>query len=124
MNVILWALQIILAIKLLSAAFTHGLRPDYAKMQRGLARFGAATCPLLVVIAVAALLGAAALILPTALGLDPALTGWAAAVVAVFMLLAVAFHAGCREKQSWPVSLVLAAMAGFVAYGRLVIAPL
>ncbi len=123
MNVVLWALQIILAIKLLSVAYTHGLKPDYAKMQRGLARYGAGTRPLLVAIAAAAVLAAAAMVLPAALGIYPQLTAWAAAAIAVLMLLAIAFHAGCREKLNWPVGLVLAALAGIVAYGRLVVAP-
>ena len=123
MNVVLWAVQIILAIKLLTATFTHGIRPDPAKMQRGRASFGAGTRPLLIVIALASALGAAALILPAALGAYPTITAWAAVAIAALMLLAIAFHAGCREKQNWAVSLVLAAMAAFVAYGRLVLAP-
>jgi hypothetical protein len=123
MNLVLWAVQIILAIKLLSAAYSHGLRPDYAKMQRGLARFGAGTRPLLFVIAVAALLGAAALIIPGALDVYAGLTAWAAAAITVAMLLAIAFHVRCRKKANAPVSLVLAALAAFVAYGRWVLAP-
>ena len=39
------------------------------------------------------------------------------------MLLAIAFHKGCREKANIAVSLVLALIAAFVAYGRWVIAP-
>lgn len=123
MNLVLWAVQIILAVKLLSAAITHGLRPDYSKMQRGLTRFGAGTRPLLVVIAAGSLLAAAALILPGALGVYPNITTWAAAATAGGMLLAIAFHVGCREKAQVPVSLVLAALAAFVAYGRWTIAP-
>jgi len=33
MNILLWVLQIVLAVKFLSVAYTHGLRPDPAKMQ-------------------------------------------------------------------------------------------
>jgi hypothetical protein len=34
-NILLWVLQIALAVKFLSVAYTHGLRPDPEKMQRG-----------------------------------------------------------------------------------------
>lgn len=35
MNTFLWALQVILAVKLLTVTFNHGLRPDPVKMKRG-----------------------------------------------------------------------------------------
>jgi hypothetical protein len=41
MDVVLWALQIALAVKFVSVAYTHGLRPDETKMQRGIQRLGA-----------------------------------------------------------------------------------
>ncbi|MFT3893792.1 MAG: hypothetical protein QM730_19350 [Anaerolineales bacterium] len=64
MNIFLWALQIILAIKLLTVTFNHGLRPDPVKMQRGKARFGSAARPLLLFIAGLTLLTALGLVLP------------------------------------------------------------
>ena len=123
MNVILWAARIVLAIKLLSVAYTHGLRPDQAKMQRGIDRFGAATRPLLILIALCAFLGALGLLLPAATGTLTWLTPWAAALVAVMMLVPIGFHAACREKPKVVVSIVLCALAAFVACGRWVIAP-
>ena len=35
MSILFWALQIILAIELLTVTFNHGLRPDPARRQRG-----------------------------------------------------------------------------------------
>ena len=66
MNVLLWALQIVLALKFVSVTFTHGLRPDETKMQRGIQRLGAWARPLLTLIALGALLGGVSLILPAA----------------------------------------------------------
>jgi hypothetical protein len=123
MNLILWSLQVILAIKLLSATYTHGLRRDPVKMQLVQARFGAGTRPLLIVIALATLLGAVLLIFPGLIGGATAITAAAAAAVAVMMLVAIAFHLRCRNGRYFMVGLVLAAMAGFVAYGRWVLAP-
>ena len=66
MNTLLWALQVILAVKFVSVAYTHGLRPDLTKMQQGERRFGAAMRPLLALIALCALAGGIGLILPAA----------------------------------------------------------
>ncbi len=123
MNVLLWALQIVLALKFLSVTFTHGLRPDEAKMQRGVQRFGALARPLLVLIALGTLLGGVGLILPAATGTLAWLTPWAAMLLALMMLFAVGFHIACREKPNTVVSLILFALAAFLAYGRWTIAP-
>jgi hypothetical protein len=123
MNIVLWAAQIVLAIKLFTVAYTHGLRPDQTKMQRGIERFGAATRPLLILIALCAFLGALGLILPAATGTLTWLTPWSAALMSAMMLVSIGFHAACREKPNVVVSLVLCALAAFVAYGRWVIAP-
>lgn len=124
MNIVLWATQIVLAIKLLTTTYTHGIRPDRAKMQRGVASLGAARQPLLILIAIAALLGGVGLILPAAIGDLAWLTPWCAAVISAMLLAATGFHLACRDKPNVAVSLVLAALAAFVAYGRWVLAPL
>ena len=123
MNVLLWALQIVLALKFVSVTFTHGLRPDETKMQRGIQRLGAWARPLLILIALGALLGGVSLILPAATGILAWLTPWAAALLALMMLFAAGFHIACREKPNIVVSFVLCALAAFVAYGRWVIVP-
>ncbi len=123
MNVLLWALQIVLALKFLSVTFTHGLRPDETKMQRGVQRFGTLARPLLVLIALGTLLGGVGLILPAATGILVWLTPWAAALLALMMLFAVGFHIACREKPNTVISLILFALAAFLAYGRWTIAP-
>jgi len=51
MNIVLWALQIVLALKFVSVAYTHGFRADQTKMQRGNQRLGAVARPLLILIA-------------------------------------------------------------------------
>ena len=123
MNIVLWVLQIVLALKFASTATTHGLRRDQAKMQRGEQRFGAMTRPLLTFIALCTLLGGAGLILPAALGILTWLTPLAAALLALMMLGAIKFHVICNDKPIIVADLVLFALAAFVAYGRWVIAP-
>ena len=120
MNTLFWALQIILAIKLVTVTFNHGLRPDPVKMQRGRERFGAAARPLLLTVATLALLAGLGLVLPATSGFLP-LTASAAALM---MLIATGFHLRCREEPKVWVSLILFALAGFLAYGRWMISPI
>ena len=120
MNTLFWALQIILAIKLLTVTFNHGLRPDPVKMQRGRDRFGAATRPLLLTIALLTLLTGLGLVLPAANGFLP----FTASAAALLMLIATGFHLRCREEPKVWVSLILFAMAAFLAYGRISISQL
>lgn len=71
MNTFLWALQVILATKLLTVTFSHGLRPDPVKMKRGRDWLGSAARPLLGTVALLALLVALAPILSAARGSLP-----------------------------------------------------
>jgi putative oxidoreductase len=122
-NIVLWAVQIVLSLKFLSVAYTHGLRTDQTKMQQGIERLGPGARPLLSFIALCALLGAVGLIIPVATGIMTWLIPWVAALLALMMLLSIGFHVRCRETPHIVVSLILFALAAFVAYGRWVIAP-
>jgi len=124
MNLVFWALQIILAIKFLSVAYTHGLRPGRSEMQSAMERLGAAARPLLIVVALSTFAGALALVLPAAAGLWTGLVPWAAAMLSLMMLGAIGFHVACREEASVVPGFVLLALAAFVAYGRWVMVPL
>ena len=124
MNTVLWILQGILCVKLLTAAYSHAFRPDAAAFAKGLERFGGAAQPLLILVALGTFAGAIALVLRAVVRVPPWLTPAAAALLAVMMLAATGFHLACRETPNVWVSLILFAIAAFVAYGRWVIAPL
>ena len=123
MNTVLWVLQVVLCLKFVSVAYTHGFRTNQAKWQRGMQRFGTAARPLLALIAVLVLLGSAGLVLPAATGILTWLTPLSAALLALMMLLAVGFHVACRETPNVVAGLVLFALAAFVSYGRWAMAP-
>lgn len=123
MNIVLWILQVALAVKFISAAYTHGIHPDPTKMQRGLQRLGAAARPLLILIAIGAFLGGVSLVLPALTGIMTWLTPLSAALLALMMLVAIGFHVACRETPNIWAGLVILVLATFVAYGRWVIAP-
>jgi VIT1/CCC1 family predicted Fe2+/Mn2+ transporter len=122
-NTILWILQLALCVKLVSVAYTHGLRMNQTKMQQGIQRMGVAARPLLISSALCALLGGLALILPAATGILSWITPLAAALIALMMLLAMGLHAVCRGARSIVFAFVLFALAVFISYGRWVIAP-
>ena len=120
MNTLLWALQIILAIKLVTVTLNHALRRDPVKMKRGRDRFGSFAVPLLTAVGLLALLIALALVLPFAQRFLP----WSASFAALLMLAATGFHLSCREDPKVWVSLILFALAAFLAYGRWALSPL
>jgi len=124
MHIFLWALQIALAAKFVSAGVTHAIRPDEAMLTRGRQRFGRFTRSLLILVGLSAWLAGICLILPGATGVEAWLTPWAAAVLAATNLLAIGFHSVCREPPRIWVSLILFVLAAFVAYGRWAAVPL
>jgi hypothetical protein len=93
-------------------------------MKGGGQRFGAATRPLLVVIAIVLLLCALALILPAVTGIATWLVPASAVLLALMMLAGAGFHLACRDTPRIWVSLVLFALAALLAFGRWLLAPL
>lgn len=124
MNIFLWILQIILAIKFLSVAYSHGLRQGQTKMAQGIGRMGPAARPVLYLAAVFSLIAGALLILPAAIALPAATVPLTAAVLAAMNLLSMLLHRACREKPNPVPSLVLLVLAAFTAYGRYALVPL
>ncbi len=62
--------------------------------------------------------GGLGMVLPGLTGIAPNLTAWAAAGLAAIMLGATAVHLRRSEKPMVVPTLILALLAGFVAYGR------
>ncbi len=122
MNIVLWVVQILLAVLFFMAGVVHGFQQERAKAQF---KWPADVAPgLLTFIGICEILGAVGLILPTLTGFLPWLTPLAALGLAVLMLLAIGFHATRREYPNIVFNLILLALAAFVAYGRLAIVPL
>jgi hypothetical protein len=123
MDIILWITQIILAIKLLSVAYSHGLRQDQAKMQAGIRRMGGPARPVLYAVAAGSLILGIGLIIPAAAGARTWIAPLSAGILAAGMALSILLHRACRENPNIIPSLVLLLMAMFVAYGRLILVP-
>lgn len=121
MNIILWVLQVLVAMAFVAAGYNHAFRFDQIKSQmkwvnvvpRGLVTF----------IGVCEILGGVGVILPAVTGILAGLTPLAALGLALIMLLAAGFHLMRREYPNIVFNLVLLVLAAFVAYGRFVVVP-
>lgn len=120
MNIVLWILQVLLA----AAFFAHGWLllsppPDIveqmnASMPRWFQLF----------LGVAEILAAIGLILPGLTRLLPWLVTWAAVGIMVVMVSATIFHVMRNEISSALITLLLLAMATFLAYMRYRVLPI
>jgi hypothetical protein len=114
MNIVLWVLQVLLAV----AFFAHGwmfLTPPAAiaaQMNGVLPRW------FQLFLGVAEVLAAVGLTLPGLTRIMPWLVTWAAGGIMIVMVSATIFHVMRGEISSAVVTLVLLAMATFVAYMR------
>lgn len=123
MNLVLWVLQIVVALVFLLAGTVKLTQPverlgktmQFVKeVPEWLVRF----------IGLVELIGALGLILPALTGIASWLTLWAAIGLALVMLLATTYHTHKTEYNRVGVTLILLGLAMVVAIGRYVITPL
>ena len=120
MNMLLWTLQVLLAI----AFFAHGWLfltppPDIAaQMNASLPRW------FQLFLGVAEVLAAVGLTLPGITRIYPSLVTWAAVGVMIVLISATVWHIVRAEISSAGITAVLLAMASFVAYARWRILPI
>jgi uncharacterized membrane protein YphA (DoxX/SURF4 family) len=120
MNILLWVLQVLLAL----AFFAHGslfLFPPAAmvdQMNASLPRW------FQLFLGAAEILAAVGLTLPGLARVRPGLVPWAAAGLMIVMTCATIFHLTRGELSSALITVVLLAMATFIAYMRWGVAPI
>jgi putative oxidoreductase len=122
MHRVLWVLQVLLGIYFVITGINHFVVPDNLpapmtwmyELSPSLHFFSGA----------AEILGGLGLILPGLLRIKTYFTPWAAAGLMTVMLGAAVWHLPRGETQNIVMNLVLAAVAGFVAYGRWKLSPL
>jgi uncharacterized membrane protein YphA (DoxX/SURF4 family) len=120
MNIVLWILQVLLA----AAFLAHGLMflmppPDIAAlMNASLPRW------FQVFLGVAEVLAAVGLILPGVTRILPGLVTWSAVGIMIVMVSATIYHFARNEISSGLITLLLLAMATFVAYTRYKVMPI
>jgi len=124
-NLVLWILQILLALAFIGAGAGHAFGYDRMSTQPRMSWMAVVGRRQMQTIGILEILGAIGLVLPAATGILPWLTPLAAAALAVLMLFAIVFHARRPgEAQSIVLNTVLGVVAAAIAIGRFFIAPL
>jgi len=122
MKIALWIVQILLAFAFGAAGAFKAFTP-HAQLAEAMPWVLDAPVWLPTFIGVAEIAGALGLILPAATRIKPQLTPLAAIGLVIVMVLAMGFHLSRGEFAMVPPNVVLALLAGFVAYGRMTLAP-
>ena len=123
MKVVLWILQVVLAVAFLAAGAIKLTQP-LAELAVSLPWTSDVPGALVRFIGVAEVLGGLGLVLPAATRILPRLTPIAAAALAIDMVLATLFHLVRGEAMMAPITLLLVALLAFVAWGRTTRAPI
>lgn len=120
MNIVLWILQVLLALAFGAHAWMLFAPPPEIAVQMN------ATMPrwFSLFLGVAEAAAAIGLILPGLTKIMPWLVAWAAGGIMIVMVSATIFHVARGELSSAATTLVLLAMATFVAYQRLRVRPI
>ena len=117
MNVVLWVLQIILALVFAAAGVMKATQPK-EKLAARLPWVEDFSPAVVRFIGVVELLGAIGLVLPAAVGIAPVLTPLAATGLAVVMVLAMLTHRRRHEPSAIAFNAVLLVIAAVIAWGR------
>jgi uncharacterized membrane protein YphA (DoxX/SURF4 family) len=125
MNVILWILQILLAVGILASSYGHTLGFESTKDRPGMQWLGDVGRDRMRMIGILEILGAIGLVVPAATGILPWLTPLAAVGLAIIMASAAVYHLRRPDEgRNVVLNVILGLMAIVIAYGRFVVAPL
>jgi hypothetical protein len=122
MNILLWVLQVLGALVYGASGVMKVFL--FEKVSADVPSFGALPRGAWTALGVVELACVVGLIVPAALRWQPALTGVAAAILAVESVVFVWVHLQYREVPAIVMSVVLGLVMAFVAYGRMVLSPI
>jgi hypothetical protein len=117
LNIALWIAQVLLALFFGMAGVVHGFLP-VEEVAKNAPWADDVPYALLRFIGIAELAGAVGVVLPALTGIRPGLTSLAAVGLMLIMLFAMPFHLSRGESNVIVMNLAVAAVAGFVAWGR------
>ncbi len=123
MNIVLWVLQVLLALLFLMAGIMKSTQPK-EKLAERMSWVNHTSPEAVKAIGVLEILGGVGLVLPALTGILPWLTPLAATGLALTMIGAVITHVRLNETAKSVAPIVLLILSAVVAYGRFVIAPL
>ncbi len=122
MNILLWILQVLLALVYGASGVMKVFMFD--KISADVRSFGALPRRVWAVLGVVELVCTVGLIVPAALRWQPQLTVAAASVLALESLLFIGVHLKYREVPTVVMSALLGLLVAFIAYGRMVLQPI
>lgn len=122
MNILLWVLQIALAVMCISGGAFQIFKIE--DLQKGVAAMRELPRGLWAFLGAFGCVAGVGLILPGALGGPAGLTAIAAAAVALENVVISALYVRYGDRAPLPYTVVMALMAAFIAYGRFSLAPL
>jgi putative oxidoreductase len=117
LNITLWVLQVLLGCFFVMVGYSHALMP-FDEIAREATWMNDVPRWLSLFIGYAEIAGGLGLIIPTATRIAPWLTSLAALGLATIMILAIPFHVLKGEASVTWIHALIAALAGFVAWGR------
>lgn len=123
MNIVLWVVQILLALAFLMAGGMKVSQP-IEKLKKTMSWTGYASIGTVRLVGIVEILGALGLILPAVTGILPWLTPVAAIGLVLTMIGAAIVHIRLKEFAGLGAPLVLFLLALFIVYGRFILAPL
>ena len=123
MNMVLWIIQILLALVFLMAGLMKVTRPREV-LAENMAWVEDFSQSQLRMIGALEILGALGLILPAVTGVLPRLAALAAVGLSLTMIGAIVVHIRRREYPNIIGNIVLLALVVFLAYGRIFVEPL
>jgi uncharacterized membrane protein len=122
MNILLWILQVLLGFYFLGVGVSHFILPP--GLPAPMAWMYELSTGLHVVSGAAEILGGLGLILPGMTRIQTRLTSLAAFGLVLVMLLAAGWHVTRGELPNIIMTIFLAALLGFIGYGRWKLSPL
>ena len=122
-HILLWIAQILLSITLIWAAFLKLFQP-ISELENMWSWTGEVSPLFVRFTGIIDLIGGLGVILPALFRFKPALTALAALGIVFLMISAIVFHICRGEASQTGFNVFFGLIAGFVAYGRLRIAPI
>jgi len=123
MNIVLWVVQILLALAFLMAGGMKVSQPG-EKLRKAMSWTAHVSIGSVRLVGILEILGALGLILPAVTGILPWLTPVAAIGLVLTMIGAAIVHIRLKEFSRLGVPLVLFLLALFIVYGRFMVSPL
>ena len=121
MNILLWVLQIVLALLCIPGGIFKVFKLE--QLQKDVASMRALPRSLWAFLGAFECLAGLGLILPGAANVLPVVTAISAAAVAAESVLVSAFYVHYGDRPPLPYSVAMAIMAAFISYGRFALKP-